>query len=152
MFECQHPEECAARAKRWLESQRKYAPRGQRELAAIRFVKTDEPHQKKQLFSRSIELEDVAVVLKRGRVIHRDRKSGSAGDMLARLLVIGRGLQYPGPLHVVVEFPEVNHSGRMTITDAELITAYDPAITKPWQWSADFSRRICWCTPAGWDG
>lgn len=152
MFECQNPEECGIRAARWLESQRKYAPRGQRELASLKRVKTDEPHQRRQLFSRSIDPEDIVAVLCRGRVIHRDRKISSAGDKLARLLVVGEGLKYRGLLHVVVELPETNHSGRMTITDAELITAYDPKISKPWQWSADFTRRICWCTPAGWDG
>lgn len=142
---CRDPQGCAARAAYYdkLDSQR--LPLAQKEWDNLhdnaRFVLTETradggvAHPEQRLYERAVSRSDVDALIAAGDVIRR--YTDDEGHV--RLLILGWVKTAPKryrPLHMVtvVVAPDEVH----------VATVYDPR-TRPWQWSPEYDRQVCWC-------
>lgn len=141
---CAAPEGCRRRAERHYAGVDRRIEAGRRELDAHFRLPADQreivpdAHQEMRMFERVLPWHAVLEIIEVGEVIdrwHLPHKGVVHTAILGYVLVAKRKYR---PFHIVVEyFPD--DLSRLTVK-----TSYDPS-TRPWQWTPDFRRRLCWC-------
>lgn len=143
-MECQNPEICSAKHKRWKRNQKKFIPIGEKEHEMfIKNFKKGEgeliysDHCLKRCYERAISRSDIDDVLEYGWVIERTQ-IGYMQDVY--LTILGYTMR-KRPLHVVVF---VDTSEEWTV-----VTTYTPRNDLA-KWSNDYQERICFCNKDEW--
>lgn len=127
---------CIRKARLWARAQQRRVPYGQRELRQYRetgCILHLDPHAEWQCVRRCVSTERLRHRALAGEVLYQwgPREFDEIGRLLVMVRDEGR------MLHVVLSLL----SGGRGIA---IRTVYSPA-TRPWQWSADLRRRVCWC-------